>query len=82
MLTVDPEERIKLSDVLEDPWFDRFARDVCTLRLLDIHCLRLSRPSQFANRDGFACAQMLTEGMRQSGDMDIANPDLPSCVPS
>ena len=27
MLTVDPQERIKLSEISSDPWFDRFAHD-------------------------------------------------------
>ncbi|KZV80695.1 Pkinase-domain-containing protein [Exidia glandulosa HHB12029] len=34
------------------------------------------RKSQISNKDPFTRAEMLTEGLRRSGDMEIANPDF------
>ncbi|OCH91749.1 Pkinase-domain-containing protein [Obba rivulosa] len=73
----------------EDPW-TRFSEDVLSLLtgMLDIKPSRrmtlaevvehrwMARPSQIASQGPAVLAQHLTESLRQSGDLDIADPDL------
>ncbi|KAJ6584208.1 CAMK/CAMKL/CHK1 protein kinase [Mycena sp. CBHHK59/15] len=59
LLTVDPRERLTLSDAFQHPW-----------------CIR---PSQLARRGAASLAEALTESLRQTGDMDLAAPNLGQC---
>ena len=75
MLDIDASHRMTLADVSGDCWVTRFALPILTLINAD-RFVHVNRPSQLAGRGIVAIAERLTEGLRASGQMGIAEPEL------
>jgi serine/threonine-protein kinase Chk1 len=73
MLTIDPAKRMTLNDVHAHTWVMRqvFFNSSHLLPSLPLH-----RPSQLASRGVVELAEKLTESLRQTGDLELANPVL------
>ena len=86
MLTVNPQERMSISDVFQHPWSSRYASGFESLALSNI--MRINRPSQLANDSPMTLADKLTESLRKNGDLELASLNLQrneyvlyTCVP-
>jgi serine/threonine-protein kinase Chk1 len=75
MLTINPQKRITLDDALSHPWMMRYVPDVWST-LHTLISFFPFRPSQLASQSVATLADKLTESLRHTGDLELANPSL------
>jgi len=70
LLAPNPAERPSIETVRDHPWFSRYGHPPYHYLLL-----KVCRQSQFATQSAADVAHHLTKSLRDTGDMDIVQPD-------